>query len=343
MKVRPAELAWPGGDTPGKLRFTAKITEKAAAIMVKALGGVFPDTPIEADQITALQPTADITGRYRYAGSAGDWFIRISTRLGYPELEQSLIEHLAAAGITVNPIVAFQRLEMDGEQFRLDVRPFLRGRHFDGSLDDIARAAGHLRLVHRALADFVGAGQIRQIAGAHYQELAGIKDNLAHCLARGDYDCFAEQAQWAREQADWLRDLVELFDPRLQFLPLAQCIHGEVHPGNVIFTPEGEAVLVDFEESVHHFTSPLWDLAFLVQRFCLGDDPEAALLRDRLAVVAEQYGASLLGLSGMMRQIAWYTMLMLVDYRRRRVVSPRSEYDKFVRLERQARTVEHIL
>ena len=135
----------------------------------------------------------------------------------------------------------------------------------------------------------------------------------------------------------------EVFDPRLQFIPLAQGIHGEVHPGNVIFSPAGEVVLVDFEESVHHFTAPSWDLAFFVQRFCLGDGPDEALLRDRLAVVAEQYGTSLQGLSLTMRQIAWYSVLMLAYYRLNQVVSPRSEYDKFVRLERQARTLEHIL
>ncbi|MGA9754894.1 MAG: aminoglycoside phosphotransferase family protein [Desulfobaccales bacterium] len=343
MKLRQAELAWPGGDTPGKLRFKGKVADYAAEIIIKALRGVFPDTQIDDHQITALQPTSDIPGRYRFSCKSGDWFVRISARLGHPELEKSVIDHLSASGLTVNPIVAFQLVELDGQQFRLDVRPFLRGRHFNGSLDDIARVACHLRMVHRALANFEGAGQIHQIASHQYEGLAGIKDRMAHCLARGNFDFFAEHAEWAREQARWLRDLVEMFDPRLQFSPLAQCIHGEVHPGNVIFSQEGEVVLVDFEESVHHFTSPLWDLTFLVQRFCLGDDPEEALLRERLSVVAEQYGTSLQGLSLMMRQIAWYSVAMLLHYRLNHVVSPRSEWDKFVRLERQARTLEHIL
>lgn len=310
---------------------------------MQALRGIFPDAHIDDYNLAALQPTAGIPGRYRFSGPIADWFIRISTRLGHPELEKSVIDHLSASGLTVNPIVAFQLVELDGQQCRLDVRPFLQGRHFNGSLDDIARVARHLRLVHGALAKFAGAGRIHQIAGQRYEELAGIKDTMAHCLARGDFDWFAEQAGWAREQARWLRDLVEGFDPRLQFNPLAQCIHGEVHPGNVIFSPAGEVVLVDFEESVHHFTSPAWDQAFLVQRFGLGDGPDEALLRARLAVVAEHYGTSLQGLPWMMRQIAWYSVLMLLHYRLNQVVSPRSEYDKFVRLERQARTLEHIL
>lgn len=343
MKLRPAELAWPGGDTPGKLGFKAKVADSAAEIIIKALRQVFPDAHIDDYHLAALQPYSGIPGRYRFSGKIGDWFIRISTRLGHPELEKSIIDHLSASGLTLNPIVAFRLVEVDGQQCRLDVRPFLQGRHFNGSLDDIAGVTRHLRLVHGALAKFAAAGRIQQIAIQRYEELAGIKDTMAHCLARGDFAIFAEQAEWAREQASWLRDLVEGFDPRLHLIPQAHCIHGEVHPGNVIFAPAGEAVLVDFEESVHHFTSPAWDLAFLVQRFCLGDGPDETLLRERLAVVAAQYGAPLQGLSGMMRQIAWYSVVMLLYYRLNRVVSPRSEYDKFVRLERQARTLEHIL
>ena len=213
MKLRPAELAWPGGDTPGKLRFTSKVPDYEAEIIIEALGRVFPETHVDAYQITALQPTSDISGRYRFSGKSGDWFIRISARLGHPELEKSVIDHLSASGLTVNPIVAFQLVEMDGQQFRLDVRPFLAGRHFNGSLEDSARVAGHLRLVHRALAKFAGAGRIHQIAGHRYEELAGIKAQMAHCLAKDDFDFFAEHTEWAREQARWLRDLVRCSTP----------------------------------------------------------------------------------------------------------------------------------
>ena len=44
-----------------------------------------------------------------------------------------------------------------------------------------------------------------------------------------------------------------------------------------------------------------------------------------------------------MRQTAWYSVLMLLYYRLKQIISPRSEYDKFVRLEGQARALEPIL
>jgi hypothetical protein len=107
---------------------------------------------------------------------------------------------------------------------------------------------------------------------------------------------------------------------------------------------DGAAVLVDFEESVHVFGPPAWDLAFLVQRFCLCDDPSPSVGLQRLAVVAEAYGGPLPGLATMMRQAAWFSMATIIDLRMSHgVVTPMDEYDKFVRLARQARAFEGVL
>jgi hypothetical protein len=343
MKLRQAELAWPGEDNPGKPKFNLAVNADAAEIMTKELRKIFPGTPFDARQFAALQPCQGFYGRYRVTGKNYDWFVRVSSRVGYPDLEKSVIDHLLSSGLMVNPIVKFQISEHKGKRYRLDVRPFLQGRHFNGSSGDIARVACHLRKVHQVLAKFGQVERIREIARQRYEELARIKEVLALRLATGDFAIFAEHAEWAKEQKGWLQDLTERFDPRLHLAPKAQCIHGEIHPGNVMFSTEEEVVLLDFEESVHHFTSPLWDLAFLVQRFCLRDDPDEGLLRERLAVVAQQYGASWNGLSRVMRLAAWYSVIMLLYYRLDGIVSPRSECEKFVRLECQARTLEHIL
>jgi hypothetical protein len=92
------------------------------------------------------------------------------------------------------------------------------------------------------------------------------------------------------------------------------------------------------------FAPPAWDLAFLVQRFCLCDDPSPSVALQRLSVVANAYGSPLPSLAGMMRQAAWFTMATIVDLRvSGGVVTPKDEYDKFVRLEGQARSFEGVL
>ena len=45
----------------------------------------------------------------------------------------------------------------------------------------------------------------------------------------------------------------------------------------------------------------------------------------------------------MMRQVAWFSFAIIVDLRAQGVTSPQSEYEKFVRLEQQARSLRGIL
>jgi Ser/Thr protein kinase RdoA (MazF antagonist) len=156
---------------------------------------------------------------------------------------------------------------------------------------------------------------------------------------------FAEHATWASEQRAWLAIMAGGFEPRFDELAGAQCLHGEVHPANVLFrAADGTAILVDFEESVHVFAPPAWDLAFLVQRFCLRDNPPAVVRAARLSIVAEAYGRPLPALARMMRQAAWFSIAVILEARiSQGLVTPRDEYEKFVRLEQQGQALESVL
>ena len=139
----------------------------------------------------------------------------------------------------------------------------------------------------------------------------------------------------------WLGEMCGDYDPRLDQESLAQCVHGELHDANVLFDLESRRpVLIDFEESVHLHVPASWDVAFIVHRFCLRDDPKPASLTTRLEAFARGYGA-LPKLAFMMRNIAWTTLLTVIDLRLRLgIISPPDEWDKFAGLELQARSLE---
>jgi Ser/Thr protein kinase RdoA (MazF antagonist) len=285
-------------------------------------------------------------GRYRLATARGAWFVRVSRRWGNPELERGMTTDLCRRGVSVNPlIVAGRPLQWNDDVLRVDVRPMITGRHFDGAPADLQRLAATLGACHHALVDSPHAMSVRAAASARYERLAKIRDLLVDALKREAFELFAEQAAWAMRHRDWLGVMADRFEPRLDERPDAQCLHGEVHPGNVLFrADDGAAVLVDFEESVHVFAPPAWDVAFLVQRFCLFDDPALALVRERLAIVSRAYGPPLADLTGMMRQAAWFSIAVILDMRLSQgIATPVGEYDKFVRLERQAQTFERLL
>lgn len=341
-----AEFAWHGGDRPGHLDFRFKLPDPITEAIKQALAPSFPFITGAETSFLALRLTDGPVGRYLLTTPNGSWFVRVSSRWGNPELERSITQYLASEGVSVNPLfVAGVTLTWEGQNFRVDVRPVIEGRHFDNSVDDLSNVASTLSACHQALVNFPQKHKVQDVASNRYQRLAEVRDLIADALRRGAFELFAERTSWASSHRSWLTEMVEQYTPRLDEYPGAQCIHGEVHPGNVLFREnDSAAVLVDFEESVHVFAPPVWDLAFLVQRFCLRDDPSPSVVLQRLAVVAEAYGSPLPNLTEMMRQAAWFSMAIIVDLRiSQGVITPLSEYDKFVKLERQARVFEEVL
>lgn len=345
MLILRAEFAWPGGDCPGNLDFAHRPATLISEAIAGALAPFFAPARDPSASYEALVVSDGPAGCYRLSTRDGSWFVRVSSRPGNPDLEKSITDYLFDKGVNVNRfLVAGATLNWEGRSFRIDVWPLIEGRHFDGSASDVLSLATALSACHTALGDFPRAQEVRAAASARYQRVAKVRDLVAESVECGRFGLFAERAPWASAHREWLGEMVERFEPRFDALSDAQCVHGEVHPGNVLFRRrDGAAVLIDFEESVHLFVPPVWDLAFLVQRFCLRDNPPVSVVLERLALVADGYGKPLPPLAPMMRQAAWFLVATIVDLRITGVITPTSEYDKFVRLERQARALEDFL
>lgn len=344
--VLKAEFAWPGGDRPGALAFQFEPPDSVIRAIRNALAPSLLPADADDARYHALQPSDGPAGRYRLSTSQGEWFVRVTSRQSHSTLEQVLTDFLAEQGVSVNPLVlAGRSLLWEGREYFIDVRPLIGGRHFNGSSEDLRRLAGTLSSCHRALAAFPKAEEIRLAAKDRAARHEAIRMSIAEVVESRRFDVFAELATWAAGRREWFAEMVERFKPHLEELPNAQCVHGEIHAGNVLFrNSDGAAVLVDFEESTHLFAPPAWDLAFLVQRFCLRDQPALPEARRRVALVAEGYGQPLPELASIMRQAAWFTMATILDLRARHgIVTPEDECEKFVRLERQALAYAEVL
>lgn len=334
-----AEFAWPGGDRPGRLEFSHDPPEPVRAAIRTTLGTAFEPARDPGARLAALVADAGPAGRYRLTSRGGSWFVRVSSRWGQPDLEKSVADHLAAAGVSVCPIlVTGLPLEWNDLTYRIDVRPLIQGHHFDGSIADVDAVAAALGRCHVALRTFPRRDEVRAAAVERNRKLAEARGRLASCLERDRFDELAESADWARLHRDWLLEMVEQLEPHMERWPAAQCVHGQMHTGNVIFRAgDGEAVLVDMEEAAHLVAPAAWDLAFLVQRFCLADNPSRPTLAARLARIGAAYGSALPPLAPMMRQAAWFNVALILQLRLGEgLVTPLEEYDKFVGFERQA-------
>jgi hypothetical protein len=333
--VRSAEFGWPGGDVPGELDFSHSLDPQLAAIFQDAL------TPylgrFDASALKALTPPNGVFGRFSLALPDRNYFLRITADWGHPALEQEITAWLDNHQVPVNRIeFSGIPIEFEGERFRLDLRPLIAGRHFDGSPDDLRALAEVLGRCHAVLRDFPKAGQVQTFSAARFERLSVVRAQMREAFQRQDWRFFARD-DWAVTHREWLDRLLHEFEPRLDLLPHAQCLHSQVHRANVLFTNGHSPILVDFEEAVHTFAPVSFDLAYFVQRFCLHDNPSASESAARLQMVKKAYGAPMFGVARMMQQTAWFSAVILVECHSRGVISPRSEYDKFVRLETQAR------
>jgi hypothetical protein len=336
--VIKTELGWPTGDQPGDLRFLHQPSEAVQTAILRVLSPLFP--PAHASKVTlrSLTPSDGIAGRYCLTTPEGEWFVRVSIWLGSPMLEKTLVDYLTTQQVMVNPLlVAGITLDWSGRTYRVDVRPLIQGRHFNGSSDDLRCLASTVSACHKALLAFPHSDTIRASAVSRYNRFSEVHDLIALAVKRNDFSIFAEHHDWAVEHRQWLAQMVEQFTPHFDRYPGAQCLHGQIHLGNVLFrSSDGAAVLVDFEEALYTFAPPAFDLAYLVQRFCLRDNPTPEIRRQRLDIISAHYG-TLPPLADMMRQLAWYSMAAIVECRvYQGITVPLAEYDKFVRLEAQA-------
>ncbi|MGE0040264.1 MAG: aminoglycoside phosphotransferase family protein [Vicinamibacterales bacterium] len=345
-RPRPAEFAWPRGDRPGRLAFTHALAAPVEAAIRQALGDRFAPARDAAARFAALADGPGPAGRYELAGPGGRWFVRVSARRGNASLERAIVEALAEGGVPVSPpTVAGVPLAWAGETYRIDVRPFIDGRHFAGALADVLAVAAVLGRAHAVLAGYERRQEVRDAAARRNAVLAGRLDRVRGWLADGAFGAFHDDPAWAASHRDWLERMTRDFEPRVDLAPGAQCLHGELHQGNVLFrAPDGAPVLLDFEEAVHVFAPPAWDVAFLVQRFILAGNPPLDEAREAVARVREAYAAALPPLAPAMRQGAWFAMTLLLEQRAAEGLTvPPAEYDKFVALERQASTYHDVL
>lgn len=333
---RQAEFGWPGGDCPGAVEFTHPVADAVSQAILEPLRALDPRRFREGN-LHALHPPDGVSGRFQWRTPTEALFLRVSARRGYPDLEQAITGYLQAGGLAVNHLeMAGLPVVFEGQEYRLDVRALLRATHPTGTLDELRSVAAALARCHEMLAKAPFADRIRQIAIARYTHLAEVLQHVQHSLEHRAYAGLCPSDEWLDANHDWLAEMCAAYDPRFDRLPDAQCLHGQVHRGNVMFTAESQAVLLDWEEAVHLFAPPAWDLAYFIQRFCLHDAPAPEVLRERLDVIQSAYGRPLTGIAAMLRRSAWYSMTILLDLHAQGIRNPISEYEKFVRLERQA-------
>ncbi|MEO6053281.1 MAG: phosphotransferase [Chthoniobacterales bacterium] len=273
------------------------------------------------------------------------YFIRVVDTPGDSGLERSILDHLVAAGAKISPIVySLTEKAPDSDiLLRLDIRPFIEDFTFFATTDeDLRRTATELKTIHAALKSFPLRNQVKTAAITRSARLANCIATISEVMRDGKWSRFGELESWARAHRSWLEKLCTEFDPFLHHAADAQILHGDVHPGNILFCGSSrDPVFIDFEHSIYTFAPCNWDLAYLFQRFCLHDKPDAKLLAHRRDIVESAYGQSLEELPRFMRATSRLCVCILFNaWFEKNIPVPPEELEKFLYLEEQATNLQ---
>lgn len=334
-----AELAWPGGDDAGVPDFSATVpgAHRDALLAFLHQAGLISDPG--SCNVSALRETGSVAARYRISDEDTRWFVRVTARVGHADLEKKITDFLRDQGCRVASLkAAGLSFEFCGNSYRVDIRPFQEGRHFDGGWRDVEELATLLSTCHAALKQFDGKDDIRRLARTRYRTLSEAATRIRAGIRRHNFSDFGSCAEWARQHADWLAGVAEMICPDFDERPGAQVLHGEIHPGNVLFrASDGAAVLMDFEESMTIFAPRCWDYAYLVQRFVLRGKAPSRHILIALERLLEDTGVSILQVFETMQEIAGLMTAVAVHlYTEEDVSTPVAELQKFRDLHREA-------
>jgi len=331
------DLAWDGDTFPGEISFKHSVPVTIAHAITINLFEIIKVGNKANVKLNSLKPVSDCAGHYKFEIQNETWFIRITRRIRKNVVLENIISYyLSNQGLDINlPLIANSELIYSNQLYSLSVYPYIEGRHFNGTENDLKNLTKTLVDVHSAFRGFKYANLIKQNALETAKRIEAIKNEVHKAINKRKYSIFYEHQGWAEKNSSWLLELVENYDPYICNWPGSQLVHGELHIGNVIFEKgSGNVILIDFEESPDSWFPPLYDLAFLAHRFCINEVGSKETFNKRLKVVENIYGKISSDLKIMMRHICWYKIMLILDGRlSNQYITTEKEYNKFADLD----------
>lgn len=201
---------------------------------------------------------------------------------------------------------------------------FVAGRYISSSSADALTLGKTIGKMHNALRYSKKQSLVRQNCQKHFDWFSKALDASNQKLIQEDD--VLKPALEIVEQYD-----LSFFKP---FLEDAQIIHGDLNAGNVIFN-DGVAFVLDFEDAVKSYSSPILDISFCIERFFIKlmdnwqKHTDIFLTAYRLASKSAQKDSFIL--SDILELLAVRALLIIIqNYNHYGIPPNKSEVDKFI-------------
>lgn len=325
-KKEVAELAWPKGDRPQQ-NFYESITKDLYNKLTHIFNNLIQDKVISISSLVPNQ-NSSVTGRFHVITEKNSLFLRITRRIGKPYVEQKLLSYLETCNAPVNRLLISENIDFESSALRVDIRPYINGRYYNDSEEDILQLGRGLGIIHDKLQNFSDNEQIKKISISRYKRLKSVREKIIN-----KDSLITPYVDMVNSNKIFFDDYTQNFDPLFHLKEGACILHGEIHPGNVIFLQNSnKACFIDFEEAVHTFAPVSWDIGFSVQRFILRDMPEPETVEKRIETFEKGYDKRLPCFFSTIEDISFFSITIIFDLLSNGIYTPESEFLKFIEL-----------
>tara|TARA_X000001036_G_scaffold439842_1_gene492620 strand:- start:3203 stop:4222 length:1020 start_codon:yes stop_codon:yes gene_type:complete len=338
--IKEMEFGWLNNHTNIEKKFKYSVDSSIKNAILSALKDKLT---FSVKDIKLLFPSQSPSGSYRLISNDQEYFMRISSRIGDYCLEKQLVEHLKKDNVSINDIIIGGiRLDWEGSRFRIDIREFLNGSYYQNENSKLISLLKEINAFHKSINNFSYKEKIKDNQLKITMGKRDLIDTILNCIDTNEYDIFNEHSSWVFSHQDWIGELLNNHNPNLLEMPDAQCIHGQIHPGNVIFA-ENKVVIFDLETSITTYAPWAWDYAWVLQRFCLDYGLENAKLVDKLEIIESYSNLKIDDLFRMAKIVVAENILSVFDYCiNKKILVPQSELNKFYNHELKLKNVMEI-
>lgn len=314
------QFGWTKGSESDSHGYTKSVTNSVSTAFKTELSNYTGGGKFEI----YARPQSSKPTSFKLVQGEAQYFVRISNRVGHPDLEKSVSEHLTESSASYNPIILTKLLSEDDQILRMDVRPFIDGYHLADliSLVDYEVLLDTLHNLHLSLQKFPDANHVKANAVDIQNRHHSIHAKYGSSLSLPDQ--YADLSS-----LDSVRDAGQKYFFDLTELPKAQCLHGQPHAHNILFDRSSKLpIFIDSETQAYIFSSPEFDYAYMLQRlvlqFCNRGINEFKKYYER----AIEYCDSEL-LKYFLLQIDYYNIFSAISFIEMGYDIPKSEFIKF--------------
>jgi fructosamine-3-kinase len=220
---------------------------------------------LDLKSISSIQKKYDssskfLVGYYKLITDKSYFFKVVGDSDSKNQLNGELISKwLAKAGVSVNSALPNYPKKIKQHNLWVFLYEYIEHEFFDGSEQSIYCIGKELGKMHKVMKNYPQLEKIHKKGVSKNQFLAKQLEDIKNGLI---YPAFSTNAINIIKNTS-----------NIEFLSItknSQVIHGDMNFGNIIFKKESRTpIIIDFEDTSSAWMSPLYDIAFIIQRFIL--------------------------------------------------------------------------